>query len=93
MDIITLSQTDRMLVQELIHELRRHNELLQAQTQRDDIMTIQDAANYLGRTRQTISRKIREGVLKKVTRGGVTGILLSDLNKITRSDALEPHSQ
>lgn len=86
MDIITLSQTDRLLVQELIHELRRHNELLQAQTRKEEVMTIQDAASYLGRTRQTISRKIREGVLKKVTRGGVTGILLSDLNKITGSD-------
>ena len=62
----------------LVYELRRFNDLREAEL-KDRVVSINEAATITGRTRQTISRKIREGHLKKVTRGGVTGILLSEL--------------
>ena len=62
----------------LVYELRRFNDLREAEL-KDRVVSINEAATITGRTRQTISRKIREGYLKKVTRGGVTGILLSEL--------------
>ena len=71
-------EQDRALIRELVHELRRFNDLREAEL-KDRVVSIQEAARITGRTRQTISRKIREGGLKKVTRGGVTGILLSEL--------------
>ena len=62
----------------LVYELRRFNDLREAEL-KDRVVSINEAATITGKTRQTISRKIREGYLKKVTRGGVTGILLSEL--------------
>lgn len=62
----------------LVYELRRFNDLREAEL-KDRVVSINEAATITGKTRQTISRKIREGRLHKVTRGGVTGILLSEL--------------
>lgn len=62
----------------LVYELRRFNDLRGAEL-KDRVVSVGEAATITGRTRQTISRKIREGRLHKVTRGGVTGILLSEL--------------
>jgi len=62
----------------LVYELRRFNDLREAE-QKDRVVSISEAAEIARRSRQTISRKIREGRLHKVTRGGVTGILLSEL--------------
>ena len=76
---------DRFIIEELnqnimglVYELRRFNDLREAEL-KDRVVSVSEAARITGRTRQTISRKIREGYLKKVTRGGVTGILLSEL--------------
>lgn len=76
---------DRFIIEELnqnimglVYELRRFNDLREAEL-KDRVVSVGEAARITGRTRQTISRKIREGYLKKVTRGGVTGILLSEL--------------
>lgn len=71
-------EQDRALIRELVHELRRYNDIRESEL-KDRVVSIQEAARITGRTRQTISRKIREGRLSKVTRGGVTGILLSEL--------------
>lgn len=48
-------------------------------SQAERVVSINEAAHRLGRTRQTISRMVKEGRLRKVTRHGVTGILLSDI--------------
>lgn len=48
-------------------------------SQSERVVSINEAAHRLGRTRQTISRMVKEGRLRKVTRHGVTGILLSDI--------------
>ena len=47
--------------------------------QAERVVSTNEAAHRLGRTRQTISRMVKEGRLRKVTRHGVTGILLSDI--------------
>lgn len=78
MEPLLLTESDRSLIAQLTHELRRFNDLREAEL-KDRVVSINEAATITGKTRQTISRKIREGYLKKVTRGGVTGILLSEL--------------
>lgn len=78
MEPLLLTESDRSLIAQLTHELRRYNDLREAEL-KDRVVTIGEAAVIVGRTRQTISRKIREGRLHKITRGGVTGILLSEL--------------
>lgn len=78
MEPLLLTESDRSLIAQLTHELRRFNDLREAEL-KDRVVSVNEAARITGRTRQTISRKIREGRLSKVTRGGVTGILLSEL--------------
>lgn len=78
MEPLLLTESDRSLIAQLTHELRRFNDLREAE-RKDRVVSVNEAARIAGRTRQTISRKIREGRLSKVTRGGVTGILLSEL--------------
>lgn len=77
----TINDQDRQLMAELLTELRKYN------ARSEVVLSVQQAAKIIGRSRQTISRKIREGKLHKVERGGVIGILESEL---TRSDAVEP---
>jgi predicted DNA-binding transcriptional regulator AlpA len=78
---VTLSGYDRALLERLAFELKRYNDAADERKQ-DRVLSVNDAARLSGRSRQTISRKIREGVLTKVSRGGVTGILRSELEKI-----------
>lgn len=78
METPILTEADRALIAQLTHELRRYNDLREAEL-KDRVVSVQEAARIAGRSRQTISRKVREGRLHKVTRGGVTGILLSEL--------------
>lgn len=78
MEILTLAFEDRILLERLITELKRLNDR-EEETKRDIVLTVQQAAAMLGCSRQTISRKIREGRLHKVERGGVIGILQSEL--------------
>lgn len=78
METLTLTEADRALIAQLTHELRRYNDLREAEL-KDRVVTISEAATIARRSRQTISRKVREGRLHKITRGGVTGILLSEL--------------
>lgn len=70
----TINDQDRQLMAELLTELRKYN------ARSEVVLTIQQAAKITGRSRQTISRKIREGKLHKVERGGLLGLLESELN-------------
>lgn len=71
---------DRLLIAALTSELKRLNDRRERDSAEPDlVLSIQEAARYSGRTRQTISRKIREKKLHKVERGGVIGVLLSEL--------------
>jgi len=45
----------------------------------DRVVSMTETARLLGRTRQSVSRMVREGRLHKVMRGGITGILLSEI--------------
>ena len=77
---LELKHEDRLLLQNIYAELKRYNERINGTQDRPDlVLSIQEAARYSGRTRQTISRKIREKKLHKVERGGVIGVLLSEL--------------
>lgn len=74
---------DRLLIANLTAELKRLNDSRDRSDRTSDlVLSIQQAATIAGRTRQTISRKIREGKLHKVERSGQIGILLSELNEI-----------
>ena len=71
---------DRLLIANLTAELKRLNDSREmAAKEPDFVLSIQQAASLVGRSRQTISRKIKENKLHKVERGGVTGVLRSEL--------------
>lgn len=66
-------------MKEEIRDLRRYI----ANTPKPDLlMTVSQAAEYCGVTRQTISEYRRQKVLTKVVRGPRTGYLQSDLDKV-----------
>lgn len=81
MEAINLSLQDRALLSDLVHELRRFND--NSKRSPDRVLSCSEAAALCGRTRQTVSRWIRDGRLHKVTRGCRTGILESELNQIS----------
>ena len=81
MEAINLSLQDRALIADLVHELRRYNDNSEKSLS-DKVLSCSEAAAVTGKTRQTVSRWIRDGRLHKVTRGCRTGILQSELNRI-----------
>ena len=80
MEAINLSMQDRVLLSDLVTELRRYNDNTE-RCKSDRVLSCSEAAEVIGRTRQTVSRMVRDGRLHKVTRGCRTGILLSELNQ------------
>ena len=46
------------------------------------LLTTNQAAYFLGVSRQTINNKVREGILHKTVRDGQRGFLLSDLKDL-----------
>ena len=70
---------DRLLIANLTAELKRMNDRAEKSDEPDLVLSIQQAASLIGRSRQTISRKVREGKQHKVERGGLIGILKSEL--------------
>lgn len=82
-NVISLSADDRALIAELAYQLKRRNDLDEAAGYNDELLTCTQAAQRLGKTRQTVSLMLRQNRLHKVTRGGVTGILRSELDRIT----------
>lgn len=87
-----LSYEDRLLIAALTAELKRMNDRAERSDQQPEfVFSVGQAAAYLGVTRQTISRKVRENKLEKIERGGVIGFLKSDLDKIKpAATAVEP---
>ena len=74
---------DRLLIANLTDELKRFNDRKDREEKEDEfVLSVQQAAQLLGRSRQTISKNIRKGKLHKVERGGVVGILRSEIEKI-----------
>lgn len=76
---------DRLLIANLTAELKRMNDRAERDSGKPElVLSVTQAAAVTGRSRQTISRKIREGKLHKVERAGVIGILLSELDSIQK---------
>lgn len=83
MDTVCFSQEDRYLIANITHELKRLNDRReQEESLIPLVMTNQQAAILLGCSRQTVNRKIREGKLHKVERGGMIGILYSEIKAL-----------
>lgn len=81
---------DRLLIANLTAELKRMNDRADKMAEQSDlVLSVQQAAELIGKSRQTVSRMIREKRLHKVERGGVVGILKSELT--TRRETVEPH--
>ena len=82
METISLSDSDRTLISQLIES---NNRLADALTQRkaERVFSCREFAKMIGKSPQTISRYIAQGRIKKAVRGGVIGIPESELQKIT----------
>ena len=79
---MTDSQADKMiaLLGDLLAELRIANR--NTLEKEDELLTIAQVAKRVGRTRQTVNKWCREHRLHKVERGGLCGILESELRTI-----------
>jgi len=82
-NIIQLSDSDRMLIANLTRELRRFNDNSE-ENRSDMLFSIKMAAEYLGKTRQTVRNMCKDKRLTIVMRGGRNGILKSELDKINK---------
>ena len=82
------------LAKKLLRAIEKNNELneallrefrgvsaARADVKEDDILNYTEVARKLGRTRQTVSQYVAQGRLTVVERGGVRGILSSELKK------------
>ena len=78
------SKSINELLEGIYHELQRSNDLAMQTLQRDELLTVQEAANLLKITRQTLQRYAKQGKLNKVERAGRTGYLKSDILIIKR---------
>ena len=83
METLYLSYEDRLLIANLTAEIKRFNDR-EERPPKDIVLTLTQVANMAGKTRQTISRWIRQGRIHKVERGGMVGILSSELDSIIR---------
>ena len=79
---IQLSPDDRALIAELAYQLKRRNDLDEA-NRGDELLTCSQAAECLGVTRQTVSLMLRQKRLHKAVRGGRAGILRSELERVS----------
>lgn len=59
----------------------RESLLEKVPTEPEPLLSVNEAASYCGKTRQTISLWVREKKIKKVRRGGRSGFLKSELDK------------
>jgi len=80
---ITFSPEDRILIANLTAELKRLNDR-EERTKPEHVLSIQQVAALTGRTRQTVSLWVRQGRLHKVERGGLIGILESEVEAIKK---------
>ena len=76
-----ISTTDRQLIAELTASNNRLAAALEAQKS-ERVYSCKEAAFILGRSPQTISRYLAQGIIKKGVRDGRVGIPESELRKI-----------
>lgn len=73
------------LLEAILHELKRMNDLAEDGMKaagKDTLYTPAEAAEYIGRTRQTVCAYEKRGWLHKVSRCGRRGYLKSELDRI-----------
>lgn len=78
------------LLKKLLASMERNNELTEAllremRRREDRVVSCSEAGRILGRTRQTIHEYVNNGRLHIVKRGGVKGILASELEKVSNA--------
>lgn len=80
METLSLSDRDRAIILDLTAELRRFNDYNAAEN--EVYFNCTQAAAYLGKTKETISRWIAKGRIEKVPHKGSLMIKKSDLDKL-----------
>ncbi len=80
-----MTQTGNLRVRALIADVRSRLDELEALCDLDQIISCSEAAGYLGITNSTVSRHIAAGRLHKITRGGRTGLSMSEVEKLKKS--------
>lgn len=73
------------LLEAILHELKRMNDLAEGRMEaarKEVLYTPAEAAEYIGRTRQTVCSYEKRGWLHKVCRCGRKGYLKSELDRI-----------
>lgn len=83
MEQIVLSDSDRAILLGLTAELRRYNDNAE-RAKAETWMTYQEAGDYIGRTRQTISRWAKSGRLTPRLIGLQNRIAKSELDKMIK---------
>jgi len=71
-------------IRDLAYELKRYNDSSE-QTVSDEVLNTEEAALFLGKTRQTIRRWAKDGRIQTVERGCKRGFLKSELTRIKRT--------
>ena len=76
------------IVMKLIEKVERNNELTEAllremRRREDRVVSCSEAGRILGKSRQTVYEYVNNGRLHIVDRGGVKGILASELETIS----------
>ena len=80
METLSLSDTDRAILLDLTAELRRYNDTQAAD--KEVYMNCTQAAVYLHKRKETISRWLAKGKIEKVIHKGSEMIRKSDLDKL-----------
>ena len=80
-----MTQTGNLRVRALIADVRSRLDELEELCDLDQIISCSEAAGYLGITNSTVSRYIAAGRLHKITRGGRTGLSMSEVEKLKKS--------
>lgn len=73
------------ILEDILRELRRANDIAEAarrEAERDALYSPSEAAAYMGRTVATLRNYVLRGHLHKVVRGGRTGYLKSEMDRV-----------
>lgn len=80
--LITLLERILAELEYLNSHNRQLEERVKALESQDQVLSVIEAANYVGKTRQTIHTWTEQGRIKMVERAGKRGYLLSELKTI-----------
>lgn len=72
------------VLRELAYELKRYNDS-SARAAADEVLNVEEAAAFTGKTRQTIRNWASLGKIHQVERGCKRGFLRSELTRIKRT--------